>query len=112
MQDVSIKSRTTAPLVLSFIDDGESPVSIGTATEIRFGIKESLIAGLAPLVSKTLTGATLTRVGDTISIPFLTGDWNVLPPGQYVMDVDITIGSDVFVSDTYLFIVEPRAAIS
>lgn len=111
MQDVSIKSETSAPLVLSFIDETDSAVNISTASEIRFGIKESLLADLDPLIVKKLSLATLSIVGQTISVPILAGDWLLLPPGQYVMDVDVQLGADNFVSDTYLLTVEPRAAL-
>ena len=112
MQTVSIKSKTSAPLVLSFIDEADAAVAVSSASEIRFGIKDAMLAGIAPLITKTLTGATLTRSGETVSIPFTTPDWNLLPPGRYVMDLDFTVGSDNWVSDTYELIVEPRATVA
>ena len=112
MQTVSIKSRTSAPLVLSFIDEADAAVVVSTATEIRFGIKDAMLAGVAPLITKTLTGGGLTRTGESVNVAFTTPDWNLLPPGRYVMDLDFTVGSDNWVSDTYELIVEPRAAIA
>lgn len=107
MQTLRVSYKSSKLLKFNFADSSDAAINLALATEIKFAIKEGLVAGLAAILTKTLTGGTLAVNAGNVELTITDPNWALLPPGEYVADFYIQqVGKNIR-SEPFMLVVAP-----